>query len=605
MGTITEQEQENKWLASKLLRAMPAKPLSRDPLEKTDIVLWAQRHFYIPETSQPIVLYPHQQAVLRAALYPYGVPFPFTTIIYSAIKKSGKTAIAGVIARWIAEKWVEAGQIFCTGNDAEQAQSRAYRAFRKSIELTPGFLHGQTGLLPGKWQVAERRLLSLANGTEVKPIACDYRGEAGANPTLTTWTELWGYEHEDARRFWEEMTPVPTLPISFRLVETYAGYDGESELLSNLYWLGKDGRQLTAGELYIMTGQGCPGCERKYEGQEKAVLCRGGAGSSSGNGCENSSSNKRSVNAVNTPELENGFSQKFAAVKLAFEENSVNAGTLFPEDCPLRGKPWCGFDECLQPESPVPVWINEKASLFMYWDSGSRARRMPWQVGKKGDAYYEEEEAILHPRAFSRLHLNEWVGAESAFIPIEIWDACGEDLPELDAKTPIVIGVDAATTGDCFGAVAVSRHPTRKTEPAIRAVKKWAPPAGGRIDYAQCEAWLREVVAHYNVIQIAYDQYQLEDMMQRFRREQLVWVKQFSQMGDRLVADRQLYDLILQKRIAHNRDPELREHIINANVKLQKDEDSKMRIVKKSAGRHIDLAVAASMGVARCLYLNL
>jgi phage terminase large subunit-like protein len=48
----------------------------------------------------------------------------------------------------------------------------------------------------------------------------------------------------------------------------------------------------------------------------------------------------------------------------------------------------------------------------------------------------------------------------------------------------------------------------------------------------------------------------------------------------------------------------LRDHIANARAKLSKDEDSRLRIIKRAPNRKIDLAVAASMGVSRILYLN-
>ena len=90
------------------------------------------------------------------------------------------------------------------------------------------------------------------------------------------------------------------------------------------------------------------------------------------------------------------------------------------------------------------------------------------------------------------------------------------------------------------------------------------------------------------------------------------------QVGDRLRADSMLYDLVIGKRVhySHAREcPEgvlcncwiapLREHIANSNSKVQKDEDSKLRIVKKANGKKIDLAVALSMAANRCLYLRL
>ncbi len=105
-------------------------------------------------------------------------------------------------------------------------------------------------------------------------------------------------------------------------------------------------------------------------------------------------------------------------------------------------------------------------------------------------------------------------------------------------------------------------------------------------------------------MQVTYDPYQMEEMAQRLRREG-IWCHEFSQTGDRLIADAQLHQLAMRRAISHTGDTMLSEHISNARAKLSKDEDTKMRIVKKSPGRKIDLAVAASMAVHQVLYLNL
>lgn len=246
----------------------------------------------------------------------------------------------------------------------------------------------------------------------------------------------------------------------------------------------------------------------------------------------------------------------------------------------------------------------------MYWDTGVVARRMPWQQGERGDLYYQERASQEPPTAFRRHHLNEWVGAESAFIPIELWDACQQHpIPPLkdgDKSVQLVISADAAVSGDCFGIVAVSRCPIDPTSVDVRAIKKWDPSeSGGVVDFTEPETFLRVIPEINNVVHICYDPYQLEDMMQRLRRDFVTWIEPFNQGADRLKADSQLYDLIVQKRIHHSGEYDLREHIANANAKLQNDEDSKLRIVKKANGKKIDLAVALSMASSRCLYLLL
>lgn len=219
------------------------------------------------------------------------------------------------------------------------------------------------------------------------------------------------------------------------------------------------------------------------------------------------------------------------------------------------------------------------------------------------------------------------------FIPIELWDACKEELPpftpEALGKTPVFLSVDAASTHDCFGVMAITRHPERPQDVALRAARKWTPPPGGTIQYVGPESYIRAIVAGgcaeghyqgqgfkredceacqkgvlmpaYNVVVIVFDPYQLVDMMQGINRDLGVWTVPFDQISKRLKSDRLLYDLIIQKRIAHPGIMVVREHIQNAKAKLQKGEDSKLRMEKKALNKKIDLAVTLSMGAYECL----
>lgn len=537
------REQAKRILAKRLVE--------QERRKTTDIVDYAHENYYVVDEdgeAQPIALAPFQQGVLRCVMQRNDKGrLRYSTALISTIKKTGKTTMSGVVARFVAEVKTRMGEVYCIGNDFDQARDRAFKSVSESIRLTPGATQrAGDWILPGRWIVQKTMVSCLSSGSTIKPIAVDSRGEAGGNPDLTVWTELWGFEYKEAIDFWNELTPVPTKRDSMRLVETYAGYDGESHLLRGLFDTAQAGHQLTNHEFALIA---CANDETQYE--------------------------------------------QFLS---AFEETAGD------------------------PAAPVPIWANDNAGLLMYYDEDEplgQARRMPWQRGEEGDTYYREQEAMLKPPAYARVHRNKWVGGEGEFVPMQWWDALtckvvqdyhGEPdtLPLFTpGKTPVILGVDAATTSDCFGVVAVTRHPNDPTMVAVRAVRRWEPPPGGRIDYSEPEAFIRMACATYNVQQIAYDPYQLEEMMQRLRRESVAWCEEFNQGTDRLIADSALYDLINNKRIYHDGNEVLREHVANANVKLQKDEDSKMRIVKRAANRKIDLVVALSMAAHRCLYLNL
>lgn len=553
------------------LRLLERKALAEKAKVSERIDEWAERRFFVREIGVPIVLEPHQKQFLRLAFTRDAAGyFPFKTIIYSTIKKSGKTAISGLVGRWWSETQRRNANIYCCGNDAEQAKDRAFKAMVDSLKLDPNW-DAHREAIPGEWETLKTSMSCLLTGARVQAIAVDAKGEAGGEPDLTLWTELWGYEHEDARKFWDEMTPVPTLPDSIRYVETYAGFETGSELLMGLYTLGKEGRQLTAGELADATGV-----------------------------------------------------------------------------------PWEGaWQECTSPDDYVPLWINETASVLMYWDEGDVARRMPWQKGERGEEYYRAQENTLLPSAYRRLHKNEWVSAEGSFITREMWDGCKEAIPPLPIgdRTPVVIGVDAASTRDCFAIVMVTRHPDpgRHEHLAVRGVKVWNPNETGKVDYDEAERFLRFAaqgghidttkgypelhpktpretslfpecerctagrngdpgawdVPGYNVLQICYDPAQLDQLSGRLRKDHVSWIEPFVQGADRTKADRGLYDLVLNREIVHSGEPTLTQHILNCMAKLQKDQDSTLRLVKASANRKIDAAVALSMAASRCLYLRL
>ena len=513
-----------------------------------DIVTWIQDRFYVPDTLEdgilpsatpgPMILVPHQQTLLRYMFDPLRKPIDtFQTLVYSTVKKSGKTAVAAAVGRYVAERWGHYSDVIMVGNDAEQAKSRIYDAAIRSMELDPLYDRQRRELMTPQgtteWRIIRAIAQHMENSGKIRPIALDYRGEAGANPTASIWTEVWGADQEKARRLYDELTPPPTRPRSIRFMEGYAGFEGESILWREIWDMAqKDGRQLTREEL------------EPYG-------------------------------------------------------------------------PWPFEDD-------PPVWINPAARMCAYIDQGMNARRMPWLRGDLGRQYYASQEKTERPDAYHRLHLNEWVSSVHEFIPAAWWEACrvsereeismrvaarlrGED-KMFRGKMPIIIGADASVTGDCSAIVGVCRDPLNETNLRVVFSKVWTPQPGKPLDYGAPDgiaSELRRMCAQYNVAQIAYDPYQLHHLMTELGREGVTWCRPFNQTQERAKADKQLYDLIRDRRILHPGLPELSEHIKHAAAKHAPDEDTRLRIIKKSQAGKIDAAVALSMACSECLRLNL
>lgn len=221
-------------------------PTLRGQFVTPDIVDYLESEYYISDEmlgeSVPITLMPHQKTILRLM---FAFDVNWRVMIYSCPKKGGKTAVAGAIARYVAEYFGPRNEILCLANDMEQARGRIYKAMCDSIELSPKFDRTHN-MLANKWKIIQRDATCLKNGSTVRAVSVDYRGEAGSNPVCTLWSELWGYSSLAAQRLWAELTPVPTRRRSFRVVETYAGYQDESEILWSLYeQVVKNGHRLT------------------------------------------------------------------------------------------------------------------------------------------------------------------------------------------------------------------------------------------------------------------------------------------------------------------------------------------------------------------------
>ena len=202
---------------------------------RNDIVSFAESEYYLVETGKPIQLMEHQKRLLRDVLTrDSDGRFPYQTVVYSCVKKSGKTEIGGLVAAWYALTEGKFNEIYTPANDEEQSQGRVFRAAARAMQ----------GNQRMKSVKATQNTITFPNGSEIRALASEYAGVAGANPGLTIWDELWAYTTERSRRLWDELTPVPTRKNSLRFIFTYAGFENESKLLEELYLQGLAGERL-------------------------------------------------------------------------------------------------------------------------------------------------------------------------------------------------------------------------------------------------------------------------------------------------------------------------------------------------------------------------
>lgn len=239
--------------------------------ERRDLVTWIKRNFFIPETKNDhklkgrIGLQPYQEDVLREALSTdENGYFKYSLIVWSDIKKSAKSTICAAVN--LARSWhAEYGEFYIIANDLKQADSRVAHYLRRAVQLNPE-MHKKVRT-PGY-------KINLPSGSFLEAIPIDPSGEAGSNADMISFSELWGANEDAKQNMWAEMTLSPTKHgKSFRWIESYAGFTGESLLLYSLYDLGvKQGRLLWPDKLYNVT-EGEPTPLELYVNEEARMLC--------------------------------------------------------------------------------------------------------------------------------------------------------------------------------------------------------------------------------------------------------------------------------------------------------------------------------------------
>jgi phage terminase large subunit-like protein len=224
-------------------------------LDKQTLARWRQRPamfveqvLHDPETGEPYDLLPAERRFLAHAfktgadgrlLYPEQV--------YSCPKKSGKTAFAALHVLTTALLFGGAyPEATLCANDYDQAQGRVFQAVKRIVAVSPL-------LKATNPRITSDKITFPEIGATITAIPSDYAGAAGGNPVISCFDELWAYNSEASRRLWDELVPPPTRKIACRLTVTYAGFDGESALLEELYKRGLQQPQIDT-DLYAGNG---------------------------------------------------------------------------------------------------------------------------------------------------------------------------------------------------------------------------------------------------------------------------------------------------------------------------------------------------------------
>jgi phage terminase large subunit-like protein len=226
-------------IASPTLRKWRASPL--DFIESV---------LHDPETGKPFKLLPAQRAFLEHAFtLDESGRLVYRELVFSCPKKSGKTTFEAIVVLTMTILFGGTfPEAFFLANDQEQARSRGFEICCRIVRASP--------LLRDEANITQGRIVFPSFNATIQAIASDAGGAAGSNAVIAAFDELWAYTSERSRRLWDEMTPPPTRKVACRLTVTYAGFEGESVLLEELYRRGLAqpliGDSLYAGDGLLM-----------------------------------------------------------------------------------------------------------------------------------------------------------------------------------------------------------------------------------------------------------------------------------------------------------------------------------------------------------------
>ena len=211
------------------------------------------------------------------------------------------------------------------------------------------------------------------------------------------------------------------------------------------------------------------------------------------------------------------------------------------------------------------------------------------------------DDATVTPEsAFRRFHLNQWTTTHSAWLPHGAWTAIKADRA-FDPTVPFTAFLDGSWSNDSTGMVAATI-----AEPHLSVLGHWTPePSLGHIDMGLVEKRIREVLAMPGCRSMAFDPSFLADLFARLEAEYPYRIVEWptNALARMVPACQEFYTAVLEKRVTHDGDERLANHIGNA---VLKEDRHGPRIIKEAKGspRKIDLAVCAVGALAEASRLG-
>jgi phage terminase large subunit-like protein len=242
-------------------------------------------------------------------------------------------------------------------------------------------------------------------------------------------------------------------------------------------------------------------------------------------------------------------------------------------------------------------------------------------------AYEQARQNPAEEMHFRQFRLNEWCNADVRWMPMDRWDACGEDIDETDFEgRGCYCGLDLSSTGDLTALVLVfppegddKRYTvlpffwlpedaidlrTRRDHVPYAVWKKagvFNTTEGNVVDYDYIVAHTGKLAERFRIREIAYDRYGAEKIrrdLEELGAEHGFTVFPFGQgFVSMSPPSKDFLQFVMEGRIRHGHHPVLDWNIANTIVDM--DAAGNIKPNKRKSTEKIDGTVALVMGLAR------
>lgn len=227
--------------------------------------------------------------------------------------------------------------------------------------------------------------------------------------------------------------------------------------------------------------------------------------------------------------------------------------------------------------------------------------------------------------SFRQLRLNQWVKQAVRWMPMEKWDACAFPVDEEALEGRVCYGgLDLSSTTDLTSFCLVF-PPESEDEPYVVLPYFWVPEEtldlrvkrdhvpydvwhrqgyietteGNVVHYGYIEKFIERLGERFNIRDIAFDRWGATQMSQDLENMGFAVVPMGQGFASMSPPTKELYKLVLEKKIAHGAHPVLRWNM--DNIYIRTDPAGNIKADKAKSTEKIDGAIAMIMALDRAI----